>query len=54
MILQEMKRLNVLSHARAPPTDNKGRIIPPLAFRRLKAQGRIRHLPMTLDNRLAK
>lgn len=46
-----MKKLNVLSKARVPPTDEKGHIIPPLAFRRLKAQGRIRHIPMTTDGR---
>ncbi|XP_002125954.2 uncharacterized protein LOC100182340 isoform X1 [Ciona intestinalis] len=49
--LTEMKRLDVLSDARVPPTDDRGRILPPLSFRRLQAQGRIRHLPMSLDNR---
>lgn len=47
--LKQMKRLHVLTEARIPPTDNKGRIIPPLALRRLRAQGRIKHRPMTTD-----
>nr|CAB3266913.1 uncharacterized protein ENSP00000372125 homolog [Phallusia mammillata] len=49
--LEEMRRMKMMSDARVPPTDDKGRILPPLAFRRLKAQGRIRHQPMSLDNR---
>ncbi|CAK8694688.1 testis-expressed protein 52-like isoform X2 [Clavelina lepadiformis] len=48
--LAEMKRLNAFSEARVPPTDDKGRILPPLSYRRLKAQGRIKHLPMSLQN----
>merc|ERR1712228_971069 len=49
--IAEMKKLRAMSDARVPPTDDRGHILPPLAFRRLQAQGRIKHMPNYIDNR---
>ena len=48
---QEMKKLRAMSDARVPPTDERGYILPPLEYRRLQAQGRIKHMPNYFDNR---
>ncbi|XP_039267548.2 testis-expressed protein 52-like isoform X2 [Styela clava] len=47
--LNEMKRLKVMTTARVPPIDNRGRIIAPMTLRRLQSQGRIKHRPLTTD-----
>lgn len=47
--LDEVKRLEIMTAGRLPPTDSVGRIIAPLQLRRLQAQGRIRHRPLPTD-----
>jgi len=49
--IAEMKKLRAMSDARVPPTDERGFILPPLEYRRLQAQGRIKHMPNYFDNR---